>query len=249
MLRTFAAVCGLLLVMLTANGANASHVPSLGTAKAKTIHPKAGHAQSAASTLSGVLKDSLGNVVAGAEVTVGPAGNLCEAGPVARTDTASDGSFSLAVTPGTYDVAVEYRGGANDPFFRICTQNVDLSASIDDTLTVPVTQLTVNVQDSRGNPVRGATVEHSIVNGVIAPFDLIPGDPIDYGYVANKTARTSAAGTAVVPLMPLVSPLILGIQPPAWSNLAPATISTGLMATSTTVTATLAGCRGTAIAR
>jgi hypothetical protein len=215
MVKSFAAVCGLFLVMLTANGANASHMPSLAAAKAETNRPDAGHAQSSASTLSGVLKDSLGNAVTGAQITVGPADNLCHGTPVAQADTASDGSFNLVVSPGTYDVQVEYGGGANDPSFRICTQNVDLSASIDDTLTVPVTQLTVNVQDSNGNPVQGATVGNPDIDGVTAPFDLIPGDPIDYGYVTNNTAQTNAAGTAVVPLMPLDAPLILDVQPPS----------------------------------
>ena len=160
--------------------------------------------------------------------------------PLPRPAQASDGSFSLVVSPGTYDVQVEYGGGANDPVFRICTQDVDLSTSIDDTLTVPVTQLTVNVQDSSGDPVQGATVGNPNVDGATATFDLIPGQAITYGYVETSNAQTNAAGTAVVPLMPMASPLILDVQPPAGSNLAPTTISTGLMTTNTTVTATLA---------
>jgi hypothetical protein len=83
-------------------------------------------------------------------------------------------------------------------------------------------------------------VEPSNIDAVAAPFDLIPGDPTSFVYAGTNTAQTNAAGTAIVPLMPLTSPLTLNVEPPAGSDLAPATISTGLMTTSTAVTATLA---------
>jgi len=45
------------------------------------------------------------------------------------------GSFSVSVSPGTYNVDVSFSGDAADPEFVLCTVNVDLTASADDTLT------------------------------------------------------------------------------------------------------------------
>jgi hypothetical protein len=203
------------------------------------------HASAAgASTFSGVLQDSLGNALAGARFNVWGADSNCDAGgPVASATTASDGSFSVAVSPGSYDIFTSYGGSTTDPAFGVCTQDVDLSSSVDATLTVPVTQLTVTVQDSSGNLLQGATVQESPEKPVEAGFDLIPGYPITAGdgYVETSTVPTGTAGTAVVPLMPLSSPLSLAVDPPTGSQLLPTTISTGLMNTNTNVTATLAG--------
>jgi hypothetical protein len=195
------------------------------------------------STLSGVLRDSLGNALAGALFQVWGADSNCDAGgPVASATTASDGSFSLTVSPGSYDISTLYSGSATDPAFRVCTQDVDLSSSADETLTVPVTQLTVTVEDSSGDLLQGATVLESPEKSVEAGFDLIPGYPITAGdgYVETGTVQTSAAGVAVVPLMPLSSPLSLEVDPPAGTQLLPTAISTGLMTANTAVTATLA---------
>ena len=56
--------------------------------------------------LSGVLADSLGNEVPGARWRLS-AGALIARNEVASTTTASDGSFSVSVSPGTYDVLID----------------------------------------------------------------------------------------------------------------------------------------------
>jgi hypothetical protein len=112
-----------------------------------------------ASTLGGVLSDSLGNAVPGATVDVDPAGTNClGTTPVASTTTGPGGSFSVLVSPATYDVWVNYPGDSTDPAFAVCTDSVDLSASVTDALTFPVTRLTVTARDASGDPVQGATV-------------------------------------------------------------------------------------------
>lgn len=197
------------------------------------------------STLSGTLSDSLGNVVAGATIDVDPAGTDClGTTPVASTTTGSGGSFSVSVSPASYDVWVNYPGDSTDPAFAVCTDDVDLSASVADALTFPVTRLTVTAQDPGGDPVAGATVLGSGQTETLAGFDLFPGQPIYPGYsylTPDHDVTTSAAGIAVVPLMPMTTPLTLSVAPPAGSGLGGTTVNAGTMATDTAVTATLHG--------
>jgi hypothetical protein len=56
---------------------------------------------------------------------------------------------------GTYDVYVSFNGDSSDPDMAICTEDVDLTSSVDDTFTVPVTVLTVDAEDSNGNQEHG----------------------------------------------------------------------------------------------
>jgi hypothetical protein len=193
-----------------------------------------------ASTLAGVLADSLGNDVAGAQVVIYPGGGPgCGGIQVASTTTGSGGSFSVSVSPGTYNVDVSFSGDAADPEFVLCTVNVDLTASADDTLTVPVTHLTVTAEDSAGDLIQGAAIETG--GGGAAVFDLFPGDPVKIATMESSPATTGASGTAVIPFMPLAQSITLAVQPPSGSGLSATTIDTGLMTSDTAVTATLAG--------
>jgi large repetitive protein len=75
-------------------------------------------------------------------------------------------------------------------------------------------------------------------------FDLFPGQPVYPGYsylTPDQDFTTNAAGTAVVPLMPMTSPLTLSVAPPPGSGLGGTAVNAGTMAASTAVTATLAG--------
>jgi Carboxypeptidase regulatory-like domain len=193
-----------------------------------------------ASTLGGVLKDSLGSAVSGATISVDPPGAGCGQDATASTTTGSDGSFSVSVSPGSYNVEVSYGGSSAVPDLDICTGNVDLSTSVNDTLTLPVTQLTVTAKDSSGALLQGATIPRPGEYASLAQFDLFPGQPTTSSEIwLGQSYTTAAAGTAVIPFMPLTSPLTLTVDPPAGSGLAPTTINTGLMTTSTAVTATL----------
>ena len=195
-----------------------------------------------ASTLSGVLRNSLGRALAGASVSVYPPGTGCRyVGAVTTTTTAADGSFSTSVSPGSYDVNILYESGPDAPFFEICTQNVNLATSRNETLTIPVTQLTVTAQAPDGDRLQGATIPGA-GQASLAEFDLFPGQPIDGNSFLqdDHEGTTGAAGTATIALMPMTSPLTLSVEPPPNTDLAPTTISTGLMTTSTAVTATLA---------
>ena len=221
---------------LTVSSSSYSH-------RSPAVNPPARSATNVASTLSGVLNDSLGNAVASATVGVFPPGTRCAQGAVASTTTAAGGSFSVSVSPGTYDVSVYHDGDSADPTFGICTEKVDLTTSVDDTLTVPVTQLTVTAENSDGDLLQGVKIPGTAATGgSLAAFDLFPGQPTDGSsyLVPDQAYTTGAAGTATIPLMPMNSPLTLAVDPPDGSDLAPTTISTGLMTTNTAVTATLA---------
>ena len=236
------------LVMIAAPQAGAQVKPltvssSSYSHRSPAVNPPARSATNVASTLSGVLNDSLGNAVAGATVGVFPPGTRCAQGAVASTTTAAGGSFSVSVSPGTYDVSVYHDGDSADPTFGICTEKVDLTTSVDDTLTVPVTQLTVTAENSDGDLLQGVKIPGTAATGgSLAAFDLFPGQPTDGSsyLVPDQAYTTGAAGTATIPLMPMNSPLTLAVDPPDGSDLAPTTISTGLMTTNTAVTATLA---------
>ena len=192
-----------------------------------------------ASTLSGTLVDSLGNKLPGAHVEVDPAGGSgCGSPVIASTQTGADGSFSLSVSPGTYNILISFNASGTDPQFALCTGNVDLTASVNDTLTVPITQLTVIAQDAAGHPVQGATIEPGGTG--TAAFDLFPGKPVTNGNMETSSATTGPAGTAVIPFIPLAQSITMSVQPPAGSGLAPTTVSTGLLTADTTVTATFA---------
>jgi hypothetical protein len=131
-----------------------------------------------ASTLSGTLLDSLGNKLPGAQVDP-PGGRGCGGTEIASTQTGAGGSFSVSVSPGTYNVLVSFYANATDPQFALCTANVDLTASVNGTLTVPITQLTVTAQDAAGHPVQGATIEPG--GDGTATFDLFRATPSPTG--------------------------------------------------------------------
>jgi hypothetical protein len=201
-------------------------------------------------TLSGVMEDSLGNVLPDVAIYVYNTSGCAGGSPniVGQGTTGSDGLFNVAVPSGTYSVAVVENGVADPstdpPSFRFCTDGVDLTSSVDDTLVIPVTYLTVTVEDSNGNLVPGATVESSYTGEDTATFDLFPGLPAG-GFIDSGPVTTDASGTAVVAQMPLIASTTLEVDPPAGSDLTETTISTGLMTSNSAVTAVLYSVSGT----
>ena len=190
-----------------------------------------------------MLSDSLGNAVAGATVSIYPATTQLYWGQswccVSSGTTASGGSFSVPVSPGSYDVKIFTRAGPRSILRDLQVRARMLPpSSVNETLTIPVTQLTVTAQASDGDLLQGATIPRTgRVAGGVRP---LPGPAHRQQFShTDHSFTTGAAGTAIVALMPMTSPLTLSVDPPP-STLAPTTISTGLMTTNTAVTATLA---------
>jgi hypothetical protein len=115
----------------------------------------------AAVAFSGTVVDADAQPVAGVGLVLVPSSGE---GARASTSSGSDGTFSLVVTPGAYDLSVGYPYDPIGPFrFRGTgnfTTTVDLSTSVTDRLiTIPrLTRISVEVRDAQGNVVPDAYV-------------------------------------------------------------------------------------------
>ena len=93
-----------------------------------------------------MLEDSTGAAAPGWTIELTNSANA-----TFETETASDGSFSISVNPGSYDLTVQNVGN------EVVTDNLDLSQSLTDvTLTLPPLQaVMLTLVDSSGTPLSG----------------------------------------------------------------------------------------------
>jgi hypothetical protein len=105
-------------------------------------------------TFSGVVTDSSGDPVSGTSI-----GLSSNAGEVQVT-TGSDGSFSVSVPPGDYELNLDDPSfGDGGELTAGSTSNISVSGDTVDDITLPETaQLDVSVTDADDNPVPGAQV-------------------------------------------------------------------------------------------
>lgn len=207
--------------------------------------PADAYADTVPAVFSGVVGDQHGSVGAGIAVQLmAPAG--CGGTSGVRSVTGADGSFSLSVTPGTYDLLLSMPSRQNPqyPWFSVCTTGITVNGDLVQNLVVPVNYLTVHAQDSAGNPVAGATVDRPGFT-YAASFELFPGATTASASqnLVTSSVVTDAAGNATLPLLPLGEQYATStiVHPPAGSALSPTTVATGAMQTNTTVTAMMAG--------
>jgi hypothetical protein len=131
----------------------------------------------AAATLTGTLHNAAGQPVPHASLTLfgGPT-------PV-ETNTAADGSFSLAATPGEYFLTIDSTG-ANPglpPSWRFFSPAFDLSADTNRELTLPPTStLTVEVLDD----------EEAAIPKAIVVTPEMEAPPIEFDGVSQAVARS-----------------------------------------------------------
>src|SRR5205814_2728788 len=118
-------------------------------------HGRAAHTRrgDGAVTLSGVVVDQNGDPIPGSPG--GGSGVLLYNGPSGNTfaDLAADGSFSITVAPGHYDLDLRLDQVPGLPGDVTIGTSIDLDASQTQTFTVPVYHLSATVSDSDGNPV------------------------------------------------------------------------------------------------
>jgi hypothetical protein len=193
-------------------------------------------AASAASlvTYSGVVANSAGTPVS--DLTVGLGSNSAMTG--------SQGQFSVSVQPGTYTLSLQ--GGAQFsgyaiPFIdQFSGPAVSVTSDTVQDLTIPTIELTVDVQDTAGNPVQGATVSYPDENSAI---DLFPGSgpatvsssPGQDGYAASTTGTDGS--TTVVALPGTFSAPLTVNFPDGHTQ----TLNPGTLTTDTTLTVTETG--------
>ena len=148
-------------------------------------------------------------------------------GGSSRVQTAGDGSFSLAVAPGTYSMTLGAGtlsvGAAAPGNFSFGAHSITISGNLHEDLTLPVHMVTVRVLEASGNPVSGVTVSgggsSAIVEGALGPgIALSEGDVLE-------SATTGADGTAVFSLPDFTGNQTFELHPPANTPLASTTIS------------------------
>jgi Bacterial Ig-like domain (group 3)/Immunoglobulin I-set domain len=178
-------------------------------------------------TFSGNLVDQFGNPLSGTitllngttnatySATVGPDGSF-------SVSAEQDPNFNLTIdVPGSAGSTIEVAGGLDL-----------LQSDVGQTLTLPLTTERVQVNDSSGKPVDGATVATSEACGT-AGYTVVPGDP-DGGNeqisTTALTATTDATGATAPWIMPECQsmqngPSAVVVQPPSGSNFATANAS------------------------
>ena len=149
---------------------------------------------SGASNFSGVLQDSLGNPVSGEQMDLSDS-----QGDSFTTTTASDGSFSLTVNPGVYDVTLTGNTGQVD------AGNIDLSQSeTGETLTLPPFQpITLTFSDTSGAPMSGLQVGGGTTceTETSQQFDVLPGVP-DVDVIGSYTFGPIVGSTITAEMLP-----------------------------------------------
>ena len=104
-------------------------------------------------TLSGVLTDSSGNPVAGADVSA----NSTTTGAGASTTSGDDGSYSLELVPDTY--SVDFDASVDGIGETVSIGSLSISSDLVENVSyAPVGTVTTTVEDANGNPVPGASV-------------------------------------------------------------------------------------------
>jgi hypothetical protein len=160
---------------------------------------------------SGVLRDRDGTPVPDVRIILNDGGS---------TYTAADGSFSIAVIPGSYRLDLE-SSGTSDPTrlpsrFSLQGPVIDLSTDRVQDLTLPNVVLSITVLDPLGNPVPNTDVN---LGTNAASFELFPGG-LASGTMSNfEGPPTDAAGVTMLGLLPTTSAQ-LNVSPPAGSPFA-----------------------------
>jgi len=151
-------------------------------------------------TFAGALHGEGGTPLLGVHIYAQPTGN--NDGATDETTTAADGSFSLTLQPGSYELTAYGRRSAAAPqsaaplsfFFRVA---LTMTEDVDTTLTLPLHALTVTAQRA-GEAVAGAEISGSL-RSLAAGQLLAPGVEVMYGEV-DEQAVTNANGKAVLPV-------------------------------------------------
>lgn len=149
---------------------------------------------------------------------------LREAAGGDSTVTEPDGTYSLTVDPGLYDLTVRNGESANvaaPDSYSVTADGLDVTSARSDSLHLPVSSVSVTVEDGSGEPVPGAVVSMACTP---TSFELISGGPAS-GSTCDS-AVSDASGVAVLKVLP-VADLTLDVVPPGGSGLVESSVSFG----------------------
>jgi hypothetical protein len=145
------------------------------------------------SVFSGVFTDSNGNVIAGATITLYDAG-----GHGVSATTGSDGSFSIAVVPGTYYLAVvdsnvdgmsvTMRQSSSSPSIVVTA-----GSNVTQNLVLPVAAVNFVAYNSNGSLATSGQVVADVSGANTSPVSLYAGDS-GYYVTAATTASVNGQG-------------------------------------------------------
>jgi len=187
-------------------------------------------------TVSGTLKDSNNNALAGYAI-----GLINAAHTVQNFFTTDDlGAFSLQVPSDIYDLTIN-AGNVNSGYAPKVTdlniRNITVSENMTLDLVMPVRQLTVTVLDGSGNPVTHADVVADAPSGATAPFTLYVGGDSTTSELSYQTTRvTNDQGIAMLPVFATTN-LPITVYPDDASGLPTKTVSLSVTDdTTTTIT-------------
>ncbi len=171
-------------------------------------------------TFSGVLRDEGGVPLPNDEVLFDRGGSF------SVTRTGSDGSFSISLPAGTYELSVQGSRpvASHSQYFIFYGAQVTLTSDVSENLTLPVHVLTVKALGSTGEPLAGVGIKGNSHDLPIANGALAPGITATGGYI-EESATTGEDGTATLSLPDFTSPVAFEAIPPAGTLLARASVS------------------------
>ncbi|HEX9834836.1 MAG TPA: carboxypeptidase-like regulatory domain-containing protein, partial [Mycobacterium sp.] len=156
--------------------------------------------------LSGVLRDGVGDPVAGATILLQPVGG----GSSMQLTTGADGAYSYAVAPGDYVLSASgcCRSGALPASWNVTGQTLSLVGDTALDLDLPYVPVTVRVQDPAGSPVADVAVSTGTGHGVRDQLEWGPGLVIANwaaSYPTWTTMPTTDVAGEVVLWLPLTA--------------------------------------------
>ena len=172
-------------------------------------------------TLSGVVKDPLGNTVANQTVFL----QTPNGGPEYRTVTDGNGQYSLQAPSGNYFLEVQAPSTDNiglnvSDAYQIYENNFPLTQDTTLNFSLPFDKVNIHVQDQSGIPVQNVLL---ISNNDVTQSNLSIGGGITdargfSSYGSSGNIRTDALGNAVMWLLPSTSsPYAIQAMPPSGS--------------------------------
>jgi len=142
--------------------------------------------------------------------------------------TDGNGSFSLRVPSGTYDLVV-VPVGVNTSIapggLGAAALGIVVNSDVEQDLVLPTKTLAVAVLDTLGQPVANASVSIRALPGNILPFSFFSGANAIVSTPMTSNASTNSSGVAFLALLPSSS-LEVFITPPPSSNLSGITTAT-----------------------